>query len=100
MIMFNVDYFKERLSHHLAFQIHVLVGGNNIHCTVLDEEASTCVMSLPLDEGAFGSPTLTQSPTTLKVFNGCGFQPHELLQYFSTTCPWFIICNLVIVGSM
>jgi hypothetical protein len=28
---------------------------------------------------------LPQSPTTLKVFDGCGFQPHRLLQYFTVT---------------
>jgi hypothetical protein len=27
LITFNNDYFKERLSRHLAFQIQVLVGG-------------------------------------------------------------------------
>jgi len=47
LIMFNLDYFKERISHHLALQIQVLVGGKNIHRTILDEGASTCVISLP-----------------------------------------------------
>jgi hypothetical protein len=46
MITFNLDYFKERLPHHLAFQIQILVGGKNIHRTILDEGASTYVMSL------------------------------------------------------
>jgi hypothetical protein len=30
MIMFNLDYFKPRLSHHLKFQIQAMVGGKNI----------------------------------------------------------------------
>jgi hypothetical protein len=46
MIMFNMDYFKERLSHHIVFQIQILVVGKNIHRTILDEGASTFVMSL------------------------------------------------------
>jgi hypothetical protein len=84
LITFNLDYFKERLSHHLAFQIQVLVGGKNIHHTILDEGASTCVMSFPCWR-TLGSPTLSQSPTTLKEFDGRGFQPHGLLQYFAVT---------------
>jgi hypothetical protein len=81
MIMFNMDYFKSRLSHQLAFQIQVMVGGRNIHRTVLDEGASTCVMYLSCWR-AIGSPKLNQSPTTLKSFDGHGFQPHRLLQSF------------------
>jgi hypothetical protein len=60
LITFNMDYFKERLSHHLAFQIQILVGGKNIHHTILDEGASTCVMYLPCWR-ALGSPKLTLS---------------------------------------
>jgi hypothetical protein len=58
LITFNLDYFKERLSHHLAFQIQILVGGKNIHRTILDEGASTYVMSFPCWR-ALGSPKLT-----------------------------------------
>jgi hypothetical protein len=46
MIMFNMDYFKLRLSHHLTFKIQSMVGVKNIHRIVLDERASTYVMSL------------------------------------------------------
>ena len=84
LITFNLDYFKERLFHHLAFQIQILVGGKNIHRIILDEEAFTYVMSLPCWR-ALGSPKLTSSPTTLKEFDGCGFQPHRLLQSFAMT---------------
>jgi hypothetical protein len=55
MIMFNLDYFKPKLSHHLTFQIQTMLGGKNIHCMVLDEGASTCVMSLSCWR-AIGSP--------------------------------------------
>jgi hypothetical protein len=58
LIMFHLDYFKETVSSHLAFQIQVLVGGKNIHHTVLDEGASTCVISLH-SWRSLGSPTLT-----------------------------------------
>jgi hypothetical protein len=82
--MFNMDYFKERLSHHLAFQIQILVGGKNIHRTILDEGASTYVMSLSCWR-ALSSPKFNQSPTTLKAFYGCGFHTHRILQYFTVT---------------
>jgi len=83
-ITFNLDYFKEKVSQHLAFQIQFLVGGKKNHRIVLDEVTSTYVMSFPCWRD-LGSPTLTTSPTTLKTFDGRGFQRHELLQYFTVT---------------
>jgi hypothetical protein len=81
MIMFNLDYFNMRLSHQLTFQIQVMVGGRNIHNTILDKGSSTCFISLSCWR-AIGSPKLNQYPTTLKVFDGHGFHPHGVLQYF------------------
>ena len=89
LITFNMDYF-ERISHHLAFQIQVFVSGHTIHPTVLDEGASTCVMSFPCWR-ALGSPALIPSQTTLKVFDGNGFQPHRLLKYFVMTLKGKIV---------
>ena len=43
-IMFNLDYFKTRLLHNLAFQIHTIVHGKSIHQTIIDEVASTCLV--------------------------------------------------------
>ena len=45
---------------------------------VLDEGASTSVLSLTCWK-ALGSPKLVTSPTTLKAFDGWGFQPHGLI---------------------
>jgi hypothetical protein len=45
-IMFNLDNYASRLSHQLAFQVDVVVHNQQIHQTILDEGASTCVMSL------------------------------------------------------
>jgi hypothetical protein len=70
--------------HHLTFQIQTSVGGKNIHHTILDDGASTCVMSFPC-WSFLGSPKLTSPPTTLKEFDGRGFQPHRLLQSFTVT---------------
>jgi hypothetical protein len=46
VITFNLEYFKLRLSHHLAFQIQTMVRGKKMQHTVLDEGASTSVMHL------------------------------------------------------
>jgi hypothetical protein len=78
-ITFNLDNFKSRLSHQLAFQIDVVVHNQHIHRTILDEGASTCVMSLACWKG-LKSPALNQSPTMLRAFDGRGFHPHGLLQ--------------------
>jgi hypothetical protein len=89
-ITFNLDYSMERLSHHLAFQIQIFVGGKNIHHNVLDEGTSTYVMSFSCWR-ALGSPKLGRSSTTLKVFDGCGFQPHRLLQSIIVTLKGKIV---------
>jgi hypothetical protein len=74
-IMFNLDNFISRLSHQLAFQIDVVVHNQQIHHTILDEGASTCVISLAFWKG-LKSPTLKKSPTMLCTFDGRGFHPH------------------------
>jgi hypothetical protein len=78
-IMFNLDNYKSRLSHQLAFQINVVVHNQQIHRTILDEGASTCVMSLACWK-SLKSPTLNKSPMMLCAFDGRGFHPHGLLQ--------------------
>jgi hypothetical protein len=45
-IMFNLDDYTSRLSHQLYFQVDAVVHNQQIHQTILDEGASTCVMSL------------------------------------------------------
>jgi hypothetical protein len=78
-IMFNLDNYASRLSHQLSFQVDVVVHNQQIHQTILDEGASTCVMSLACLKG-LKSPALKKSPMMLHAFNGWGFHPHGLLQ--------------------
>jgi hypothetical protein len=78
-LTFNLDDHQLRLSHQLAFQIDVVVHNQQIHRTILDEGASTCVMSLACWKG-LKSPTLNKSATMLRAFDGRGFHPHGLLQ--------------------
>jgi hypothetical protein len=68
-IMFNLDNYGSQLSHQLAFQVDVVVHNQKIHRTILDEGASTCVMSLACWKG-LKSPTLNKSPTMLCSFDG------------------------------
>jgi hypothetical protein len=68
-LMFNLDDHQPRLSHQLAFQIDVVVHNQQIHRTILDEGASTCVMSLACWKG-LKLPTLNKSPMMLRAFDG------------------------------
>jgi hypothetical protein len=68
-IMFNLNNYMSRLSHQLAFQVDFVVHNQQIHRTILDEGASTCVMSLACWKG-LKSPILNKSPTMLHTLDG------------------------------
>jgi hypothetical protein len=78
-IMFNLDNYMSRLSHQLAFQVDVVVHNQQIHQTIMDEGASTCVMSLICWKG-LKSHARNKSPTISCAFDGLGFHPHGILQ--------------------
>jgi hypothetical protein len=84
LIIFDLEYHVPRLPPQLAFQIQVVFENKNICRTVIDEGASTCVMSVTCWK-AIGSTTLTESHNTLKDFNGAGFKPYSVLLSFSIT---------------
>ena len=52
--------------------------GKKVFQMVLDEGSSTSVLYLTCWKD-LGSPELVTSPTTLKSFDGQGFQPHGLI---------------------
>ena len=85
IITFKVDDFKTRLSHQLDFQIATKIVGNNIHRTVLDEGASTLVMSLSCWR-AIGSLEINCSPTTLKALMVTVFNPMDI--YLPSMLNW------------
>jgi hypothetical protein len=78
LIIFDLEDHIPRLPPQLAFQIQVIVSDKNIFRTVIDEGASTCVMSLACWK-AIGSPSLNESQNTLKDFNGSSFKPYDVL---------------------
>jgi len=79
LMIFDLENSTPRLPHQMAFQIPVIVKNKPIHRTVIDEGASTCIMSIQCWR-SLGSPTLNQSPTILKAFDGRGFHPFGILQ--------------------
>jgi hypothetical protein len=60
LIIFDLEYHIPRLPPQLVFQIQVIVSKKNICQTVINEGASTCVMSLTYWK-AIGSPHLNES---------------------------------------
>ena len=69
IITFKLEDFKSRISHQLAFQLFTKVIGKIIQCTILDEGASTSVMSLSYWR-AIVSLEIKCSTMTLKDFDG------------------------------
>ena len=82
LIHFNPENHKSRLPHQIAFQIVTKVVGKKVFRTVLDEGASTSVLSLTCWK-AIGSPELVKSLTTLKSFDGRGLYPYGLMPALS-----------------
>jgi hypothetical protein len=84
-IMLDTTDLKPCLPYHVAFQIVVAhptkTFTQNIFRMMVDEGASTCVMSLACWQ-AIGQPTLSPSPTLLTAFNGHSFRPHGIIPTF------------------
>ena len=81
MVKFHLFDVKIRLPYHVALSIDVVHGGKTIGRAVVDEGASTCVMSLTCWK-ALGSPELVPSNTLLTAFDGRSFCPHGILPTF------------------
>ena len=84
MITFDMTNFKKRLPHHMAFHIISSCRKCNIFQTVVDEGASTSVMSLACWKG-IGSPVAAPFATLLTAFDGHSHRPHGIV-------PTFPIC--------
>ena len=75
---------KPLLPPHVPIQIHVTYKGVNIRRIVVDEGASTCVMSLSCWKG-LGSLDIAPSQSMLKAFDGHVFKPHGIVPTFPVT---------------
>ena len=76
-LTFDMSNVKKRLPHHMAFQIKSTYQKTNIFRTVVDEGASTCVMSMSCWK-AIGSPSVVPSPTLLTTFDGHSHRPYGI----------------------
>ena len=78
---FNLLDAKIRLPYHVSLSVDVIHGGKTIGHIVVDEGASTCVMSLSCWK-ALGSLELVPSKTFLTAFDERSFFPHGILPDF------------------
>jgi hypothetical protein len=94
-IMLDTSELKPHLPYHVAFQIVVAhptkTFTRNIFRTVVDEGASTCVMSLACWK-AIGQPELSPSPTLLTAFDGRSFRPHGIIPSFPVQLGGKTVC--------
>lgn len=77
LITFNIDNAEMRLPPSIAFQIPVTVKNVVIHRCIINEGASTCVMSIDVWK-KLGSPELVPSMITLRSYDGRPSQPQGL----------------------
>jgi hypothetical protein len=77
-MIFNSSQVTHRLSHQVSFQIIVKSLEKNIYETLVDEGASTCIMSI-YSQKALGSTKLNTFATLLKEFDGHMFQLHGII---------------------
>ncbi len=78
VLTFDMLNVKKRLPHHMAFQIKSTYRKINIFRIIIDEGASTCVMSMSCWK-AIGSPSAVPSPTVLTAFDGHSHKPHGII---------------------
>ena len=69
LVVFNHTGYVPQLPAELTFSIQLNFLNHLVHHTIIDEGASTCIMSLKCWK-SLGSPRISQSSTTLKAFDG------------------------------
>jgi hypothetical protein len=79
LITFDLDNSEPRLPAAVAIQVPVKIRNITVHRCIIDEGASTCIMSKTVWQ-KLGSPELTPSPITLRAYDGRPSSPEGLLQ--------------------
>jgi hypothetical protein len=94
-IILDITNLKPCLPYHVAFQIVVAYPTKtftqNIFRMVVDEGASTCIISLSCWK-AVGQPVLSPSPTLLTTFNGRSFRKHGIIPSFPVQLGGKTVC--------
>jgi hypothetical protein len=91
VMKFDATDVRPHLPYHVSFQIGVVCNNILVKRIIVDEGASTCVMSLSCWK-AIGSPELTPSPTLLTAFDGHSFRPHGMIPSCPVTLGGKSIC--------
>ena len=81
LLSFDLENSESCLPHSIALQIFIGCLGKQVHRIVLDEGATTCIMSYSCWQ-ALGSPMLIASQIVLKEFDGHLFSCHGILTAF------------------
>lgn len=84
LITFDLDNHVLGFPHQIAFLIQVIINSKTIHHTIINEGASTCIVSITCWK-AISSPTLSQSPNTLEAFDGRDSCPYGILPCLPNT---------------
>jgi hypothetical protein len=79
LITFDLDSSEPRLPAAVAIQVPVKIRNITVHRCIIDEGASTCIMSKTVWQ-KLGSPELTPSAITLRAYDGRPSSPEGLLQ--------------------
>jgi hypothetical protein len=79
LITFDLDSGEPRLPALIAFQIPVKIRNITVHRCIIDEGASTCIMSKTVWQ-KLGSPELIPSAITLRAYDGRPSSPEGLFQ--------------------
>jgi hypothetical protein len=79
LITFDLDSGEPRLPALIAFQIPVKIQNITVHRCIIDEGASTCIMSKTVWK-KLGSPELIPSAITLRAYDGRPSSPEGLFQ--------------------
>jgi hypothetical protein len=79
LITFDLDNSEPRLPALVAIQIPVKIRNITVHRCIIDEGASTCIMSKTVWQ-KLGSPELIPSAITLRAYDGRPSSPEGLFQ--------------------
>jgi hypothetical protein len=79
LITFDLDSCEPRLLALVAIQIPVKIRNITVHQCIIDEGASTCIMSKTVWQ-KLGSPELIPSAITLRAYDGRPSSPEGLFQ--------------------
>jgi hypothetical protein len=79
LITFDLDSCEPRLPAAVAIQIPIKIQNITVHRCIIDEGASTCIMSKTVWQ-KLGSPELLPSAITLRAYDGRPSSPEGLFQ--------------------